>query len=144
YPAPSRRVLALALERPLRLVTLALELVALRAPAGVGERSRQLAGQIDPGRAPDPERVRPLVERPALGLSDGVRVRPDAEVVEEVVRGDADRVDEVQRPIDSAAGVLPALAAEAELARVVEQVVDRPQPALERRRRGDRLERRAR
>ena len=127
-------------ERAGRAVALGLELVAVCAPRGVGQRSGDLVGQVDAGLLSDPVQARPVLERAAVR---GGRVGQHAEVVEEVVRGDLDRVDQVERAVDGVAGVVPALAAEAVLAGVVEDRADAPHPALERCGGGDRLERRA-
>jgi hypothetical protein len=55
-----------------------------------------LVGQVDPGEATDPELLRPRVQRPAVGMRGWIGVAPRAEVVEEVIRRDSQRVDEIQ------------------------------------------------
>ena len=74
-----------------------------------------------PGLAADPVVARPLLERPAVRMRGGIDVEQVAEVVEEVVVGDADRVDEVDVAVGGVPGVVKAKAAvrEAELAGVV-------------------------
>ncbi len=84
-----------------------------------------------------------MLERAAVRVGGRVGVRHRAQVVEEVVRGHAEGVDHVEHAIHRAAGVVAALAGDAELAGVVVGVLGAPHAALHRRGGGDRLEGRA-
>ena len=68
-----------------RVLAVLFELVLVRAPCGCRERAGVLAGEVDSGRLADPERPRPLLQRAATGVGDGVGVQFRAEVVEEHV-----------------------------------------------------------
>ena len=140
-PAAAGRMLRLALERAgARCRTRPRAGCAARATRRRGAFPGLSSGRSIPVFCPIPYRCAQCWSAPPFGAR---RVGQHAEVVEEVVRGDLDRVDEVERAVDGVAGVVPALAAEAELAGVVERLADAPGPALERRGGGDRLERRA-
>ena len=142
-PAPSGRVLGLALERPGRVVALGLELVDAVAPGRGREVAGDLAAQVDPGRAADSERPRPLLQRATVRVRGRVGVGERTEVVEEHVVGHPQRVGQVEHPVGGPARVAAALTVKAELAGVVVRVADVPRAALERRRGRDRLERRS-
>ena len=112
-------------------------LVALVAPRAVGDQAGELARDVDPRLAAHAEPVRPLLQHRALA------VERLAELVEEHVRGHGQRARELQRPVRGALGVLADLVAELELAGVDQRAAGRDHALLQRRHRGDRLERRA-
>ena len=112
-------------------------LVALVAPLRVRHQAGELAGDVDPGPAPDAEPLRPLLEHRAAP----VHVR--AERVEEDVRGHGHGARQRERPVDGVLGVLEHAVAELELAVVDDRRLRRDDALLERRHRRDRLEGRA-
>ena len=79
----------------------------------------ELAREVDPRRSPDPERVGPVLQRPALGMGDGVVVGQRAEVVEEDVVGDLQRALEVDDAVGGLARVVSLLAVDLEQPGVV-------------------------
>ena len=109
-PQPPGECLRLALERTGRGVALGLELVASAAPR------RRRAACPPPrrrGRSRSAGRSRTArahcCSAPPFGCGTGLGVHQRAEVVEEHVVGDPDRVDEVEHAVGGAAGVVQAL-----------------------------------
>ena len=113
-------------------------LVALVAPVGVRHQPGELAGDVDPRAAPDPEPLGPLLQHRAAA------VHVQAELVEEDVRRDGQRPRELERPVGGVLGVVEHAVAELELAVVDDRARGRDHALLERGHGGDRLERRAR
>ena len=123
--------------RGLRAGLAALELRVLggRASAASGTKPGQLVGQVDAGGRPSPS----LRAQFCSGMPLLVHVA--AELVEEHVARHGQRLAQRQHAVRDAAGVLERDVADLDLARVVERGVRRDRARLERRRRGDQLER---
>ena len=72
------------------------------APLLAGQQAFRLLGQVDPGRPPDPEHVRPVLQRPGVPHFQAQRVEED-------VGGDLQRRDQVDGAVGGAPGVLEGL-----------------------------------
>ena len=106
--------------------------------AGVGIRPEVASGMSMSGFRPEAVLERPVLDLAAVAA--GLRVQ--TQVVEVDVRGDLERGAHVDRAVGGAARVVEGDPADVERARVVEDRARRDQVILERRCRGDRLERR--
>ncbi len=114
----------------------------LVAPLRRRQQAGSLARDVDAGQRSEAELLGPVLDDLLSGLVVDV-VGHATDVVEEDVGGDPQRRDHVDDAVRGLAGVPPRVVAELERAGVVESVLGRDQPGLERRRPGDRLERRA-